>query len=91
VEEDLRRLTNQIQGLARAGSDGRLENLSEIESLMGEIGQIIDRLNSVELELSQQYQLLLGRENVRIARDEDTPQKIREAVEAYSRALSNEN
>jgi hypothetical protein len=91
VEGDLNRLRDQLRGLIRGGMDGRVEDLSEIESLMGEIGQVIDRLNSIELELSQQYQLLLGRENVRIARDEEIPQGYRPVVEEYTRQLSNED
>ena len=52
--------------------------------------QIIDPLKSIELELSQRLQLLIAKESVRSAQDDEIPTAYKELVEEYYKRLSNQ-
>ena len=72
---------------------GRMEgqrpgSLAEIEALTRDI---IDPFRSVELELSRELQVLIGRENIRAARDEEIPAGYKEEIEEYFRRLGSAN
>ena len=60
---------------------------AEIEALRREI---IDPFRSIELELSRELQLLIGKENIRAAHDEEIPAGYKRLVEEYYKKLSNE-
>ena len=51
--------------------------------------QIIDPLRGIELELSRNLQLLLSKENIRSAQEDEIPQGYQKLVEEYYKKLSN--
>ena len=61
---------------------------AEIEALTNDI---ILPLRSIELELSRELQLLIGRENIRSAQEDEIPASYRELVEDYFRRLASES
>ena len=52
--------------------------------------QIIDPFRSVELELSRELQVLLAKENIRSAQEEEIPEGYKKLVEEYYKKLSNQ-
>ena len=58
---------------------------AEIEALRREI---IDPFRSIELELSRELQVLIGKENIRSAADEEIPAGYKKLVEDYYKKLS---
>ena len=65
--------------------DPRLGDPSVIEKMAQ---QIIDPLKSVELDLSRALELLLAKENIRSAREDEIPQGYQKLVEEYYKKLS---
>jgi len=53
--------------------------------------QILDPLRGIELELSRELQLLLAKENIRSAQEDEIPQGYQKLVEEYYKKLSNPN
>ena len=51
--------------------------------------QILDPLRGIELELSRNLQLLLAKENIRSAQEDEIPQGYQKLVEEYYKKLSN--
>ena len=51
--------------------------------------QILDPLRGIELELSRELQLLLAKENIRSAQEDEIPQGYQKLVEEYYKKLSN--
>ncbi len=84
LDEDLNRIMNAIRGRM----DGQPGQLAEIEALVNEI---ILPFRSVELELSRELQLLIGRENIRSAQEDEIPARYRRLVEEYYERLGNES
>jgi len=67
---------------ARNGVDpGQLDKLAQ---------QVIDPFRSVELELSRELQVLLAKENIRSAQEEEIPEGYKKLVEEYYKKLSNQ-
>lgn len=60
---------------------------AEIEALRREI---IDPFRSIELELSKELQLLIGKENIRTAAEEEIPAEYKRLVEEYYKRLADE-
>src|SRR5262249_30020771 len=52
--------------------------------------QVIDPFRSVELELSRELQVLLAKENIRSAQEEEIPEGNKKLVEEYYNKLSNQ-
>ena len=75
-----------LQGLARDARGGG--NPQAIEKLAQ---QILDPLRGIELELSRSLQLLLAKENIRSAQEDEIPQGYQKLVEEYYKKLSNPN
>ena len=84
LEEDLNRIMNAI----RRRMDGQPGQLAEIEALVSEI---ILPFRSVELELSRELQLLIGRENIRSAQEDEIPARYRRLVEEYYERLGSQS
>jgi len=53
--------------------------------------QVLDPLRGIELELSRNLQLLLAKENIRSAQEDEIPQGYQKLVEEYYKKLSNPN
>ena len=85
ISQELERVAGAIQALAR---DPRVGNPQAIEKLAQ---QILDPLRGVELELSRSLQLLLAKENIRSAQEDEIPQGYQKLVEEYYKKLSNPN
>jgi len=83
LASDLNRIAGDIRSLMR---DPRLGDPQAIEKLAQ---QIIDPFKSVELELSRTLELLLAKENVRSAQEEEIPAGYKKLVEEYYKKLSN--
>jgi hypothetical protein len=82
--DDLARIEGNIRNLmnARNGVDpGQLDKLAQ---------QVIDPFRSVELELSRELQVLLAKENIRSAQEEEIPEGYKKLVEEYYKKLSNQ-
>jgi len=78
---------NRIMNAIRAQSNG----LAGDPNAIAKIAQsILDPLRSVELELSQKLQLLIAKDNVRAAQEEDIPTAYKPLVEEYYKRLSNQ-
>jgi hypothetical protein len=69
------------------GRDPRIGDPKEIERLAQ---QIIDPFRSVELELSRALQLLMAKENIRSAQEEEIPEGYKKLVEEYYKKLSSQ-
>ena len=67
---------------ARVGDPSLLQGIND---------DIIDPLRTIELQLSRELGLLYGRENIRIAREDEFPSDYREALEEYFIGLGNDN
>jgi hypothetical protein len=83
-------LYNEYQGVINA-----LQNLERNSGLAGNpqaierlAQQIIDPLKSIELELSRELQILLAKENIRSAQEDDIPTGYEKFVEEYYRKLT---
>jgi hypothetical protein len=74
---------NNLQALER--NSGLTGNPQAIEQLAQ---QIIDPLKSIELELSRELQILLAKENIRSAQEDDIPTGYEKFVEEYYKKLS---
>jgi hypothetical protein len=74
---------NNLQNLSRNQNLGG--NPQAIEQLAQ---QIIDPLKSIELELSRELQILLAKENIRSAQEDDIPTGYEKFVEEYYKKLS---
>jgi hypothetical protein len=66
---------------ARSNTPG---NLAEVEKLAKEI---IDPLKNVELELSRRLQIMLAKDNIRSAQEDEIPASYRKLVEDYYKRL----
>ncbi len=78
-------MVGALLGLAR---DARAGNPQAIEKMAQ---QILDPLRGIELELSRSLQLLLAKENIRSAQEDEIPQGYQKLVEEYYKKLSNPN
>ena len=77
---------NRIMEAVRRRMDGRYNgDPAEIEALRREV---IDPFRSIELELSRELQVLIGKENIRSAADEEIPAGYKKLVEEYYKKLS---
>jgi hypothetical protein len=81
LDDILRAAQNMARNGAFDGDPAEIERLAQ---------QIIDPFRSVELELSRELQLLMAKENVRSARDDEIPSGYRPLVEEYYRRLSDQ-
>jgi len=81
---DLEPILNNLQGLIRnpnlVGNPQAIDKLSQ---------QIIDPFKGVELELSRALQILLAKDNVRSAKEEEFPEDYAKYLEEYYKKLSN--
>ena len=77
---------NRIMEAVRRRMDGQFHgDPAEIEALRREV---IDPFRSIELELSRELQVLIGKENIRSAADEEIPAGYKKLVEDYYKKLS---
>jgi hypothetical protein len=80
---ELDAIANNLQTLIRdnklVGNPQAIEKLSQ---------QIIDPFRGVELELSRALELLLAKENIRSAKEEDFPEDYAKYLEEYYKKLS---
>jgi hypothetical protein len=76
------------EAMRRQMENADIASPEEIEALTR---NIIDPLRSVELALSRELQLILGRENIRVAREDPIPARARQYVEEYYRRLGNDD
>jgi len=81
---ELEGIANNLQGLMR---DPRLVGNPQAIDKLAE--QIIDPFKGVELELSRALQLLLAKDNIRAAKEEDFPEDYAKYLEEYYKKLSN--
>ena len=82
---DLGQITDAIR---RRMEEHRPGNPVEIDALVSEI---ILPFRTIELELSRELQLLIGRENIRSAQEDEIPANYRRLVEEYYERLGSEN
>ncbi|PYR85994.1 MAG: hypothetical protein DMG19_13875, partial [Acidobacteria bacterium] len=86
IARELEQVVGALQGLARdskaVGNPQAIEKLAQ---------QILDPLRGIELELSRSLQLLLAKENIRSAQEDEIPQGYQKLVEEYYKKLSNPN
>ena len=83
VSRELEQVAGAIQGLANnaKGADPQaIERMAQ---------QVLDPLRGIELELSRNLQLLLAKENIRSAQEDEIPQGYQKLVEEYYKKLSN--
>jgi len=66
---------------ARSNTPG---NAADVEKLAKEI---IEPLKNVELELSRRYQIMMAKDSVRSAQEEQIPSNYRKLVEDYYKRL----
>jgi hypothetical protein len=78
---DLDRAIQALQNLQRGGFNRDARDIEA--SLQG----IIDPLRNVELQLSRELQIMVEKENVRSAKEEDTPTSYKKENERYYEAL----
>ena len=82
---DLTQAMNEIRErleAARVGDPSLLQGITD---------DIINPLKTIELQISRALGLLIGRENIRIAQEDDIPADYRELVEEYFIGLGNDN
>ena len=85
--DPISRELDQVAGaLQNAIRDPRVGDPRAIDRLAS---QIIDPLRGIELELSRNLQLLLSKENIRSAQEDEIPQGYQKLVEEYYKKLSN--
>jgi len=85
--DPISRELDQVAGaLQNAIRDPRVGDPRAIDRLAA---QIIDPLRGIELELSRNLQLLLSKENIRSAQEDEIPQGYQKLVEEYYKKLSN--
>jgi hypothetical protein len=82
LSNDLGQVASQLQQMIR---DPRVGDPTVIERMAQ---QIIDPLKSVELELSRALELLLAKENIRSAQEDEIPLGYGKVVEEYYKKLS---
>ncbi len=82
-------LANQVrqlmEGMRKMPPGRLLADAAELERLQK---TVIEGFRQVELDLSRQLQNLVGKENLRLAKDEQVPEAYRKQVEDYYKALS---
>jgi len=86
VSRELEQVAGALQGLIQNSRAGG--NPQAIEKMAQ---QILDPLRGIELELSRSLQLLLAKENIRSAQEDEIPQGYQKLVEEYYKKLSNPN
>jgi len=74
-----------MEGMRKMPPGRLLADAGELERLQK---TVIEGFRQVELDLSKQLQSLVGRENLRLAKDEQVPEAYRKQVEDYYKALS---
>ena len=83
VSRELDQVAGALQNAIR---DPRVGDPRAIDRLAQ---QIIDPLRGIELELSRNLQLLLSKENIRSAQEDEIPHGYQKLVEEYYKKLSN--
>ncbi len=76
-----------MEGMRKMPPGRLLADAAELERLQK---TVIEGFRQVELDLSKHLQNLVGRENLRLAKDEQVPEAYRKQVEDYYKALSSE-
>jgi hypothetical protein len=83
LSQGLEQVARNLQGII---NDPRLGDPRAAEKL----GQgVIDPFKGVELELSKALQILLAKDNIRLAQEDEIPQGYQKLVEEYYKKLSN--
>jgi hypothetical protein len=82
---ELEAIANNLQALIR---DARVGDPQAIAKLAN---QIIEPFRGVEMELSRALQILLAKENIRSAQEDEIPADYRKSVEEYYKKLSSMN
>jgi len=83
LSRDLGAIANNVQGLM---NDPRIAgNPQAIDRLTN---QIIDPLRGVELELSRALNIMMAKENIRSAQEDEIPEGYQKLVEEYYKKLS---
>ena len=85
MSRELEGIANNIQGLIR---DPRLGDPQAIAKLAD---QIIEPFRGVEMELNRALQVLLAKESIRSAQEDEIPAGYQKPVEEYYKKLSNLN
>jgi hypothetical protein len=84
ISQEIAGIERQIQGLINApgiaGDPKAVEKLAQ---------QIIEPFKGIEMELSKALQILLGKENIRSAQEDEIPAGYAKVLEEYYRKLSN--
>ena len=83
LTRELEGIANNLQGLIR---DPRLGDPQAIAKLAN---QIIEPFRGVEMELSRALQIMLAKENIRSAQEDEIPAGYQKYVEEYYKKLSN--
>lgn len=84
LADDLDRVYNAMRAQGRDRFSGDPVELNRLAQ------QIIDPFKTIELELSKTLQVLVGKENIRSAREEEIPAGYKKVVEEYYKRLSNQ-
>jgi hypothetical protein len=83
LARELEGIANNLQGLMRDAA--RLGDPQAIEKLAN---QIIEPFRGIEMELSKELQILLAKENIRSAQEDEIPAGYQKYVEEYYKKLS---
>ena len=85
MSRELEGIANNLQGLI---NNPRLGDPQAIAKLTN---QILEPFRGVEMELSRALQILLAKENIRSAQEDEIPEGYQKVVEEYYKKLSNQN
>jgi len=85
LNRDLEAIANNLQGLIRDPKIGDPQAIAKLAN------QIIEPFRGVEMELSRALQILLAKENIRSAQEDEIPAGYQKYVEEYYKKLSSSN
>jgi hypothetical protein len=85
LQRDLQNIESNLQGLIGNPRVGDPEAIAKLAN------QVIEPFRGVEMELSRALQILLAKENIRSAQEDEIPASYQKAVEEYYKKLSSSN
>ena len=86
LSRELEGIANNLQGMIRDAN-----RVGDPDAIAKLANQIIEPFRGVEMELSRALQILLAKDNIRSAQEDEIPADYRKYVEEYYKKLSNSN
>jgi hypothetical protein len=86
LTRELEPIVGQLQGLMNNAN-----RLGDPQAIAKLANQIIEPFRGIEMELSRALQIMLAKENIRSAQEDEIPADYRKYVEEYYKKLSSSN